>query len=70
MLASRHRYAFSDIPLPWVSQQNEYSSREGNKGHDQALAGSSIGIACMNLFDNDHPGVVYPPNITPDRETD
>ena len=36
---------------------------------DRALAGSGIGIAYMNPFGNDRPGVVYPPNITPDSET-
>lgn len=35
----------------------------------RSLAGSRIGIAWMNPFNNDRPGVVYPPNITPDTET-
>jgi mono/diheme cytochrome c family protein len=42
---------------------------EGSPRVGKALAGSSIGIAYMNPFNNDRPGVVYPSNITPDRET-
>jgi len=42
---------------------------EGAPRMDKALAGSGIGIAYMNPFGNDRPGVVYPPNITPDPET-
>ena len=42
---------------------------EGAPRMDKSLAGSSIGIAYMNPFGNDRPGVVYPPNITPDPET-
>ena len=42
---------------------------EGAPRMARALAGSSIGIAYMNPFNNDRPGVVYPSNITPDRET-
>ena len=42
---------------------------EGAPRTDKALAGSGIGIAYMNPFGNDRPGVVYPPNITPDAET-
>ena len=42
---------------------------EGAPRMDRALAGSGIGIAYMNPFGNDRPGVVYPPNITPDSET-
>ena len=42
---------------------------EGAPRMNKALAGSSIGIAYMNPFGNDRPGVVYPPNITPDPET-
>jgi mono/diheme cytochrome c family protein len=42
---------------------------EGAPGMDRAFAGSGIGIAYMNPFGNDRPGVVYPPNITPDPET-
>ena len=33
------------------------------------LAGSSIGIAYTNPLDEPQPGVVYPKNLTPDRET-
>lgn len=42
---------------------------EGAPRLDKALAGSGIGIAYMNPFGNDLPGIVYPPNITPDPET-
>ena len=42
---------------------------EGAPRVNKALAGSGIGIAYMNPFGNDRPGVVYPPNITPDPET-
>ncbi len=42
---------------------------EGAPRMDKALAGSGTGIAYMNPFGNDRPGVVYPPNITPDPET-
>lgn len=34
-----------------------------------ALAGSGIGIAYSNPLGTEFPGVVYPPNITPDDET-
>lgn len=36
---------------------------------EMALAGSSMGIAHTNPLGNQYPGVVYPPNITPDQET-
>ncbi len=42
---------------------------EGAPIMERALAGSRTGIAYMNPFGNDLPGVVYPPNITPDTET-
>ena len=42
---------------------------EGAPRMNKALAGSGIGIAYMNPFGNDRPGVVYPPNITPDSNT-
>ena len=42
---------------------------EGAPKTDRSLAGSRTGIAWMNPFRNEFPGVVYPPNITPDRET-
>jgi hypothetical protein len=35
----------------------------------KGLAGSGIGIAYTNPLENRYPGVVYPPNITPDDET-
>ena len=36
---------------------------------DRALAGSRVGIAYTNPLKYEHPGVVYAPNLTPDRET-
>jgi len=36
---------------------------------DRALAGSSIGIAFSNPLGTETPGIVFPPNITPDNET-
>jgi hypothetical protein len=42
---------------------------EGVPDFNKSLAGSSIGIAFMNPLGTDRPGVVYPPNITPDVET-
>lgn len=42
---------------------------EGSPEMDKFMAGSRTGIAWMNPFNNDRPGVVYPPNLTPDAET-
>lgn len=42
---------------------------EGAPDMSKALAGSSIGIAWTNPFGNDRPGIVYPPNLTPDIAT-
>lgn len=42
---------------------------EGAPNMERALAGSRIGIAYINPLANDKPGVIYPPNITPDIET-
>ena len=36
---------------------------------DMALAGSSIGIAYTSPFESDYPGIVFAPNLTPDRDT-
>lgn len=36
---------------------------------NRLLAGSSTGIAYSSPFVDDFPGVVYPPNLTPDLET-
>lgn len=36
---------------------------------ERALAGSSIGIAYTNPMKNSRPGIVFPPNITPDNKT-
>ena len=33
------------------------------------LAGSTTGIAWSNPLGSDRPGIVFPPNITPDKET-
>ena len=35
----------------------------------RSLAGSSIGIAYTSPFDNPRPGIVFAPNLTPDRDT-
>lgn len=42
---------------------------EGAPDFDRALAGSRTGIAYMNPLGTAKPGVIYPPNITPDLET-
>jgi len=42
---------------------------EGAPQMSLALAGSKIGIAYANPLGNETPGVVFPPNITPDNET-
>ncbi|NIL94169.1 MAG: c-type cytochrome [Woeseiaceae bacterium] len=42
---------------------------EGVPDFDKSLAGSRIGIAYNNPLGIDKPGVLYPPNITPDEET-
>jgi mono/diheme cytochrome c family protein len=41
----------------------------GEPDPDLALAGSGIGIAYTSPFENDNPGIVFAPNITPDRDT-
>ncbi len=42
---------------------------EGVPDFDKALAGSSIGIAFSNPMGDHRPGIVFPPNLTPDPET-
>jgi mono/diheme cytochrome c family protein len=42
---------------------------EGDPDIDRSLAGSSTGIAFTNPLGDKFPGVIYPPNITPDEET-
>lgn len=42
---------------------------DGAPDMDMALAGSQTGIAWTNPLGTKYPGVVYPPNITPDEET-
>lgn len=42
---------------------------EGAPQMDRALAGSGIGIAYTNPLGTENPGIVFPPNITPDEET-
>lgn len=44
-------------------------SLEGAPQIDMALAGSAIGIAYTNPLGDETPGIVFPPNITPDNET-
>ena len=41
----------------------------GTPDMDKALAGSRTGIAYTSPLDKDYPGVIYPPNITPDVKT-
>jgi mono/diheme cytochrome c family protein len=42
---------------------------EGVPDFNRSLAGSTIGIAYTDPMGVDKPGVVYPPNITPDEKT-
>lgn len=46
-----------------------HGALEGTPDRTRALAGSRIGIAYMNPLASENPGVVYPPNITPDKDT-
>lgn len=41
----------------------------GEPRADRSLAGSSVGVAYTNPLEWKYPGVVFPPNITPDKET-
>jgi mono/diheme cytochrome c family protein len=41
----------------------------GNPDTTRSLAGSQTGIAYTNPLEHQFPGVVYPPNITPDSDT-
>jgi mono/diheme cytochrome c family protein len=41
----------------------------GEPDMSRSLAGSSIGIAYTSPFENDNPGIVFAPNLTPDRDT-
>lgn len=41
----------------------------GEPDRQRALAGSRTGIAQSNPLGDQRPGVIYPPNITPDKET-
>ena len=40
---------------------------QGVPDFDKSLAGSTIGIAFENPMGMERPGIVYPPNITPDE---
>jgi mono/diheme cytochrome c family protein len=42
---------------------------QGAPKMNKSLAGSSIGIAYANPLGIERPGIVYPPNITPDKDT-
>ena len=42
---------------------------EGAPEMEMALAGSQTGIAWTNPLETEHPGVVFPSNITPDEKT-
>lgn len=41
----------------------------GDPDMDRPLAGSRTGIAYTNPLGHEYPGVIYPPNITPEPET-
>jgi len=41
----------------------------GDPDFDLTLAGSKTGIAFTNPLGEEYPGVIYPPNITPDNKT-
>ena len=41
----------------------------GEPDMSRSLAGSSIGIAWTSPFENPNPGIVFAPNLTPDRDT-
>ncbi|WP_235898555.1 c-type cytochrome [Parahaliea maris] len=41
----------------------------GQPRSDRLLAGSSVGIAYSNPLLEENPGVVFPPNLTPDQDT-
>ena len=41
----------------------------GEPDMNMSLAGSSIGIAYTSPFEDPNPGVVFAPNLTPDRDT-
>ena len=41
----------------------------GDANMEMSLAGSGIGIASSNPLGDEHPGIVYPANITPDSDT-
>jgi mono/diheme cytochrome c family protein len=41
----------------------------GDPDLDRSLAGSRTGIAYANPLGDEKPGVIYPPNITPDSKT-
>jgi mono/diheme cytochrome c family protein len=42
---------------------------EGAPEMKRSLAGSRVGIAYTNPLGDEYPGVIYPPNLTPDAET-
>ena len=42
---------------------------EGVPNFDKSLAGSSIGIAYTSPLNEQRPGILFPPNLTPDEET-
>jgi len=41
----------------------------GEPNAERLLAGSEVGIARSNPLEESNPGIVYPANLTPDRET-
>jgi len=42
---------------------------EGVPNFDRSLAGSSIGIAYTSPLNEQRPGILFPPNLTPDEKT-
>jgi mono/diheme cytochrome c family protein len=42
---------------------------EGEPDMERALAGSGTGIAFSNPLGDERPGIIFPANITPDKET-
>lgn len=62
----RGRYMFG---LLGCGRCNTDHTLVGSVNQSRLLAGSSTGIAYNSHFLGDFPGVVYPPNLTPDLET-
>ncbi|MDX1499912.1 MAG: c-type cytochrome [Woeseiaceae bacterium] len=65
-VAARGRYL---VELLGCGACHTDGALEGSPDRERPLAGSRTGIAYTNPLEHRHPGVVYPPNITPDPET-